>query len=298
MDNYNTTDKPAVNINKNLFVFDIETIPDAEVVPNLLDCDKAKIDPHDPLALRQALLDYHLELTEGKNDFARQLFHRVVAVSFVEAKLQLSPESQEYYETLDLRSGGQEDSDEEEIIRGFFRFLEKRLPRLVSFNGRTFDLPVMRYRAMRYGIAVPWLYQSGDKWSSYLNRYSSNWHCDLLDVLSDYGASARVKMNEVCAVLGLPGKIGVDGSMVTSMFDAGRILEIRNYCETDVMNTYLIYLNYQYHRGDLSHEGFLLSIRSLATYLQQRISPEKPHFQEFLEAWKTSDTLNLYGLQK
>lgn len=285
----------GIGIKKNLFIFDIETVPDEQVVCNLYDCAKEGIDPQDIQALRRKLIEYHLEATDGKNDFVRQLFQRVVAVSFAEVKISQHPNGGEAYEIVDLRSGGKVESSEEEIVRGFFYFLTKRLPRIVSFNGRSFDLPVMRYRAMKYGIAVPWLYQSGDKWANYLYRYAENWHCDLLEVLSDFGASARVKMNEVCAILNLPGKIGVDGSMVASMYDEGKIQAIRDYCETDVINTYLIYLNYQFHRGEINEESFHSAVCNLAEYLAANQN-ERPHFKEFLTAWREVDKANFYQL--
>lgn len=287
--------KLSVNIHKNLFVFDIETVPDEQVVRNLFDCEKEGIDVNDVQTMRQKLIDYHLEITEGKNDFVRQLFHKVVAVSFAEIKIDKDMDGHEIYEIVDIRSGGKVDSNEEEIVRGFFYFLSKRLPRIVSFNGRTFDLPVMRYRAMKYGISVPWLYQSGDKWANYLQRYSTAWHCDLLDSLCDFGASAHIKMNEVCAILNLPGKLGIDGSMVSSMYDAGKIQEIRDYCETDVINTYLVYLNYQLHRGEMDLDGFQHSIQDLAQYLY-KYQADKPHFAEFMQAWYNTDLNDFYHL--
>jgi predicted PolB exonuclease-like 3'-5' exonuclease len=75
---------------------------------------------------------------------------------------------------------------------------------------------------MAHGINSPWLHQAGDRWNSYSSRYSADWHCDLIEQLSYYGASARVKLNEVCSIFGLPGKFGVDGSKVSEMIEAER----------------------------------------------------------------------------
>src|SRR5690606_25384365 len=125
----------------------------------------------------------------------------------------------------------------------------------------------------------------GDKWNNYSQRYSLNWHCDLLEAFSDYGASARVKMNELCAVFGFPGKIGIDGSKVCDYYDQGKVEEIRNYCETDVINTYLLYLAYQHHSGSLGSEAFLQAKEDLANYLKMN-EKEKPHFGEFLKQWE------------
>ena len=89
--------------------------------------------------------------------------------------------------------------DKKKLLQGFFGYFERLKPRLVSFNGRGFDLPVLKYRAMMHGVSVPWLYGAGDNWNSYQSRYSTDWHCDLLDVLSDYSASARASLHKVSA---------------------------------------------------------------------------------------------------
>ena len=112
---------------------------------------------------------------------------------------------------------------------------------------------------------------------------------------SDFGASCRCKMNEVCSIMGIPGKIGTDGSQVTDLYDAGQIKEIRDYCETDVINTYLLYLNFQLHSGSLNKDNFIKCNTELIDYLKSFKDDEtKPHFKEFLEEWKKFDTRNLF----
>lgn len=264
---------------KRLFVFDIETIPDTEAAFALTGEQGADVQEQ-----RDILSAYHLEVTDGRNDFLRQPFHKVVVVSFLEAEIERS-EGQERYHLKRLSSN--KSDDEQEIVEGFFQYLSQTFPRLVSFNGRTFDLPVLKYRAMKYGVSAPFLYKSGDKWNSYTSRYSADWHCDLLDTLSDYGASARIKMNEVCSILGFPGKFGVDGSKVSAMYDAGQLDAIRHYCETDVLNTYLVYLRQQQHTGTLSTEGYNQAIETVLNYIESE-QAERQYLQEFKDAWAES----------
>ncbi|MDH5750527.1 MAG: 3'-5' exonuclease, partial [Rhodospirillales bacterium] len=114
--------------------------------------------------------------------------------------------------------------------------------------------------------------------------YSPDWHCDLIEVLSDFGASARCKLNEICSVLGFPGKFGIDGAQVAPMFDAGRIKDIRDYCETDVLNTYLVYLRWRLHTGGISLEGYNLAVADLIALIEAE-REARPHLSEFLEAW-------------
>lgn len=266
---------------QNLFVFDIETVPDTDVVPNLT----GFTDP-DIQARRAELERYHLDITDGRNAFPRQPFHRVVAISFLEAEIERTGgvDGGEIYHLRELRSGGEAGYDEKQLLEGFFRYFERLKPRLVSYNGRGFDLPVLKYRAMAHGIQARWLYDSGDKWNSYQQRYSTDWHCDLLEVLSDFGASARGKLNEVCSVMGFPGKVGVDGSQVAPMYDEGRIGEIRDYCETDVLNTYLVYLRTMHHRGTLTTDGYNLTIADIVSLIEAE-GEARPHLAEFMEAW-------------
>ncbi len=268
---------------QSLFVFDIETIPDTKTAKSLLD-----IDSDDVSSLRQALTNYHLKITDGRNSFLRQPFHQVVAISFLEAEIMRDDQGRESYKIVDIRSGGDLTSNEDDLVKGFFSHLKKKTPRLVSFNGKNFDLPVLKYRAMKYEVDAPWLYKSGDKWNNYNQKYSLDWHCDLADAFSDFGASARIKMNEVCACVNLPGKTGIDGSMVADFFDQGRLKEIRDYCETDVINTFLLYLTYQHHTGTMNKDEFLNSRQKLADFMDKKTT-EKPHFGEFMQEWRKID---------
>ena len=259
----------------NLFVFDIETIPDLRAAANLLG------NQQDLEVLRQALVHYHLDVTGGKNAFFRQPFHQVIVISFLEAEIEYN-NNLEFYHIKQIRSGGTINSDEYEIVKGFFHYLASINPRLVSFNGKTFDLSVLKYRAMLYGIQAKWLHQSGDKWNNYNAKYNLDWHCDLIDALSDFGSSARVKMNEVCAMLNFPGKLETEGSMVEEMYKSRKLREIRDYCELDVINTYLIYIRYMHHVAKISKDSYNKMIDNLISFLQQE---NKSHFTIFLDKW-------------
>jgi len=263
-----------------LFVFDIETIPDIDVVKNL--CHVSENSSVDQL--RDQLKEYHLDITDGKNDFPRQLFHQVACVSFVSADIERFG-GYERYHLQEIRSGGSISSDEHEIVNGLFRFLEKRKSRLISFNGRTFDLPVLKYRALKHSIDIGWLYKDGDKWNSYTSRYSTDWHCDLLDVLSDFGLSARIKLREVCAILDIPCKYDIDGSNVQSLYDKGMIGYIRNYCEIDAIITYIVYLRYAFISGRITKQSYKKSIEDLIVYIEKE-RLERSHLGEFLDKWR------------
>jgi len=267
---------------KSLFVFDIETVPDTDAVPNLVgdvgDGDEER---------REALDAYHLDITDGKNAFPRQPFHKVVAVSFLAAEIETDGRYENYY-LKELRSGGDEKAVEHDLVAGFYQWVDKKRPRLVSYNGRGFDLPVLRHRAMVHGITAAGYHDISNKWENYTSRYAQDFHCDLQEALTDFGAASRgLKLNEVCAVLGFPGKFGVDGSQVATMFAEGRVAEIRDYCETDVLNTYLVYLRYQLTRGRTTKEGYNRAVADVVTLIEAE-RDERPHLGQFLDAWGES----------
>ena len=269
-----------------LFVFDIETVPDTTAAKALTDCKSDDVQD-----LRKALADYHLGVTNGNNDFPRQPFHQIVAISVVECDILQTPEKGqlggEQYHLRRIFSNTHD--DEQEMLSGFFAYCAKKQPRFVTFNGRNFDLPVLQFRAMKHGIGAPWLHRSGDKWENYFSRYSELWHCDLLDVLKNHGAmSGGLKLNEIASILNLPGKIGVDGSMVSQMYDDGQLDDIRNYCETDVLNTYLVYLHHQRHTGVLTEEHFKKEIDNIQQHLVEE-GQGRPHLKEFSDAWQDAE---------
>ena len=267
---------------KSLFVFDIETVPDVDAVPNLVGDVGTSTEER-----REALDAYHLDATGGKNAFPRQPFHKVVAVSFLSADIEIEGRHEVYY-LKELRSGGSVDTSEHDMVAGFFQWMDKRYPRLVSYNGRGFDLPVLRHRAMLHGVQAKAFHDVSNKWENYTSRYAQDFHCDLQEALTDFGAASRgLKLNEVCAVLGFPGKFGVDGSQVSPMFDQGRVAEIRDYCETDVLNTYLVYLRYQLTRDRITKDGYNRAVADVVSLIEAE-REDRPHLGAFLEAWGQS----------
>jgi len=257
----------------NILAFDIETIPDAETgrrlyeLEGLSDADVARV-----LAMKRR------EQT-GDSEFLRHYLHRIVAIAAV---LRTG-------ETVRIWSLGEPGSDESELIRRFFDGVERYTPTLVSWNGCTFDLPVLHYRALKHGIAAPRYWETGGddqsfRFNNYLNRFHER-HTDLMDVLANYQARAAAPLNEIAVMLGLPGKMGRSGAAVWDQFQAGRIDEIRDYCETDALNTYLVYLRFELMRGNLDEAGWLRETELVRAALR---AADKPHLNAFLAAWDES----------
>ena len=253
----------------NCLVFDIETVPDVELGRRMY-----QLEGLDDAAVAKAMFARQRERTG--NDFLPHIQQRVVAIGCA-----LRTRDQ-----LRLWSLGDIDSHEGELLRRFFEGIEKYSPELISWNGGAFDLPVLHYRALKCGVQAARYWETGEddgefRYNNYLSRF--HWrHIDLMDVLSGFQGRGRASLDDVAALLGFPGKLGMRGADVWSAFAAGRIEEIRNYCETDVLNTYLIYLRFQLIRGRLSAVEHRAEIARVRTYLAEA---GKPHFAEFLAAW-------------
>jgi 3'-5' exonuclease len=138
---------------------------------------------------------------------------------------------------------------EAKLINDFIEKIGELRPQLITFNGHSFDLPVLRYRAMVNRISA-----AGLQVRHYFHRYTDD-AVDLCDVLGSYVPGGKVKLDEVSKILGLPGKPGgVDGSHVEEMVQAGQIDEVARYCESDVLNTYRVWLVYELFRGSITRQ--------------------------------------------
>ena len=147
---------------------------------------------------------------------------------------------------------------------------------------------MLNYRAMVNGVAAPKFWDQGEddkdfRFNSYLGRYHQR-HLDLMDVLAMYQPRSSAPLDEVAQLAGFPGKIGVGGAQVWNAYQAGKIGEIRNYCEADTVNTYLLYLRFQQLRGAFNAEQYARECGLIRGVLEKR--PE-PHWREFLSLWKT-----------
>ena len=255
----------------NVLVFDIETIPDVDAGRRLYQLDGLSDED-----VARALAHKRREET-GESEFLRLHMHRIVAISAVLR----SGKSLKVWSLGDIEAG------EKELIQRFFDGIERYTPTLVSWNGSGFDLPVLHYRALYHGVASPRYWETGDedtsfRYNNYLNRF--HWrHTDLMDVLAAYQLRAAVPLTELATLLGLPGKMGMDGGQVWDAYLQGEIAGIRNYCETDVLNTYLIYLRYELIRGRLTEQGYDDECQRLRETLA---AEDKPHLTEFLHAWE------------
>lgn len=252
-----------------ILVFDIETIPDVESGRKLYQLDA--LSDQDVVNAMTAL-----RRIKSGTDFLPHYLQKIVAISLV-----LANPTQ-----LKVWSLGDETADEKELIQRFFSGIDKHMPTLVSWNGSGFDLPVLHYRTLFHGLSAPTYWEIGEqhqafRWNNYLNRFHYR-HLDLMDVLAAYQNKAFAPLDEIASLLGFAGKMGMAGNKVWEHYQQGDIRGIRDYCETDVINTYGIYLRFELIRGNLTQPEYQNELLRLKHYLTQEL--QKPNFQDFYEA--------------
>ncbi len=258
-------------------VFDLETVPDAAGLRAL---------GHGPahgtdLDVVEAALAARREA--GQSEFLPLHLQRIVVIGCVFRDRQ----------GLRVRTLGGPDDDEPVLIQQFFRAIEHYTPRLVSWNGSGFDLPVLHYRALIHGISAPRYWDLGDddrefRFNNYISRYHMR-HVDLMDVLAKYNGRANAPMDQLARLCGFPGKLGMDGSQVWPAWQDGRADEVRAYCETDVVNTWLLYCRFRRMRGELDAAQYDAEVDLVRQTLREI---DAPHWVEYLAAWDSAASDN------
>ncbi len=254
-----------------VLAFDIETIPDIAGLRQLHEL------PQTLAEHEVAEFAFQKQRAKSGADFLPHHLQRVIVISCVLR----SDEGFRVWSLAEPRSG------EGEIIQRFFDGVGKYTPNLVSWNGSGFDLPVLHYRGLIHGVIAPRYWDLGEddrdfKWNNYIGRYHTR-HLDLMDLLALYQPRANVPLDQLAKLMGLPGKLGMAGDTVWDAWQAGAIDAIRDYCETDVVNTYLVYVRFQKMRGFLDAAAY---DEEIAVVRQQLAALDAPHWRAFLAAWR------------
>ena len=173
------------------------------------------------------------------------------------------------------------------VTEHFWRGWEAyRRPTLVTFNGRTFDLPLLELAAFRFGLSLPgWFNVDGKSWEQHRSRYNLDSHLDLHDVLTNFGATRfNGGLNLVANLLGKPGKMDVQGYMVQDLYHAGKLAEINDYCRCDVLDTYFVFLRTSVLLGRITLEREQTLVANAKTWLTER-SAQTPVYELYLRNW-------------
>lgn len=270
---------------------DFETVPDFEQLPALLGHDV----PED-LAIEQ-LRDY-LHEKEGKpycpasgqpslpieHYFPPIPLHRILVQSLTLGKILYANQMEQAYELFHISSVHL--ADEQEILKTFVAWFSNIRPRLLTWNGRSFEIPLLKMRCLRHQVPMSNYFLVGDKYDNYDSRYQHTWHADLMDIMSGYSASRPFRLREATAAARLPGKIFGTGRDVFKLYREGKIQEIQDYCEMDSLEVFLLYVRWQLIKGVITFEGYEYSISTALKYLR---ASAKPHFTKFVDEWVRLD---------
>ncbi|MEM7473652.1 MAG: 3'-5' exonuclease [Planctomycetota bacterium] len=254
-------------------LFDVESVPDGELIAKT-QYGSSSLSPTEAIAkFRQELL------VKSGRDFIPYTFHIPVAV--VVAKIRADFELQEIV-SLDVPE------HRPHIITQHFwsGWAMYEQPTWVTFNGRTFDLPLMEHSAYRYGVPVPkWFNMSDRSFEQKRNRYNLESHMDLQEVLTNFGTTwLRGGLNLAATLLGKPGKMDIQGDMVYELFQKGQLSEINEYCRCDVLDTYFVFLRTMLLMGKLTLDQEQKCVSTIKATLE-RESQKHPAYQQYLQRW-------------
>jgi predicted PolB exonuclease-like 3'-5' exonuclease len=233
-----------------VIVWDIETVPDLKGF--------AAANGHD------GKTDDEIRGELGEK-FPKRIYHSIICIGAL-----IAHQETDHWVVDVLGAPHVGERSERHLIAAFVDKIAQLKPQLVTFNGSSFDLPVLRYRAMVHKVTAIGLASR-----PYFHRYTDD-AVDLCDVLASFTHGGKAALPEICRVLGLPGKPdAINGADVDRYFREGRIREIADYCESDVVNTYRVWLRHELFQGNLTTEGFDESEAKLTEYLSAK-SPKVP----------------------
>lgn len=254
-------------------LFDVESVADGELIAKTRHAG-------DQLSGREAIQRFRNELliTSGR-DFIPYTYHFPVAVVIAKLRADLS--------LIEIVSLDQPLHRPHVITKHFWTGWEAYdKPTWVTFNGRSFDIPLMEHAAFRYGVPIPrWMNLNERSYEQSRNRYNLDAHIDLHDVLTNYGATwYRGGLNLAASLLGKPGKMEVQGDMVYDLYCQGRIEEINEYCRCDVLDTYFVFLRTMLLMGKHTVEQEQQLVNQARSLLETQ-SHLHPAYQSYLEQW-------------
>ncbi len=241
-------------------IFDCETIPDVKLVKSEYGLEGNALDVSNEA--------FKIQEEKSGYSFLPIPFHQVVAISAV-----ICDDFGKFQKVSSI-----DGENEKQMIENFLRFIDKKQPKLVSFNGRAFDMPMLMVRAMKYNLSCSAYFEKENrdlfknKWDNYRSRYSDRFHIDLMDHIGEFGAVRGLKLDTICKMAGLPGKYDVHGDEVTNLYYKNEQKRIKEYCESDVLNTYWLYLKYELLKGNMTFEEYLDNLESLNIGLNEKKS--------------------------
>lgn len=253
----------------NLLTFDIKTIPDIDGCRRLYDLHGLSDDD-------VAKAVFHKRRQEANSQVLPHHLHKVIAISAV-------LRTRDQFKVWSL---GNIESDEQDLLQRFYSGIARYTPNLVSWDGTGYDLPVIHYRSLLYPINAAQYWETGEQninfqTNNYRNKYHGR-HTDLMALLSGFQTAAHAPLTEMATLCGFPGTFDMSVDQVWESYQSGNINDIRNHCESVVLNIYLVYLNHQRNRGSIDQAQYQNECKIVRDNLT---SSDQPHWIAFEKNW-------------
>ncbi|RDU62857.1 3'-5' exonuclease [Helicobacter sp. MIT 14-3879] len=257
-----------------LCVFDCESVPDVELLREIYNYSGSDIE-----VCNKAL---GVDDNVGYSTFLPLPFHKIISISCLICD--------DFGRFIKIGNYALDSKDEKKILSEFLKYLNNKNPKLISFNGRSFDLPLIMLRAMKYNLNASAYFEQDNikfnknKWDNYRTRYSENFHIDLLDSLGSFGMAKNMKLDVLCKMLKIPGKFDVSGDDVFRLYYEEKYHIIDEYCQSDVLNTYWLFLKYQLLQGKICIDEYM----ELLNIFLDKIPKDKNYSNVFIASLKES----------
>ncbi|TLD89251.1 3'-5' exonuclease [Helicobacter sp. MIT 05-5294] len=266
-----------------VMVFDCETILDTALIIKGFRQEFQKhnleLESMSEFEISKNAMEIHKELSG--TEFLPVCYHQVISIAAV-----FCDDFGNFKSVGNFKSGGDSKEEKEKsLISAFLDYLNKKQPKLVSYNGRGFDLPMLLLRAMKYKLQANAYFEENNvqfnknKWENYRQRYCERFHIDLLDSLGNYGSVRNLKLDILANLVGFPGKYDTNGGEVLQMYYEGAQEKIDEYCQSDVLNTYGLYLNYELLKGNLTLEDY----QSILNLWREKLPKDKGYYSVFFD---------------
>ncbi len=245
-------------IKNGIFIFDCETVPDFDALRDVFGYEG-----NDEEVAKQAFLT---QKEKSGSEFLPVNFHQIVKISAV-----LADHNAKFIKVSSING-----ENEKEILEKFTKYVNKSNPKLVSFNGKGFDLPLIAIRSMKYNIPFGGYYETQDKyngknkWENYRDRYSGKFHLDLLDFIQDFGSIRGLNLDALCKTFGMPGKYDTHGDQVLELFLNKEFDKIDEYCQSDVLNTYWLYLKFELIRENINFDDYYINLELMKEGVKEK----------------------------
>jgi 3'-5' exonuclease len=247
-------------------VLDTESVPDGRLIARVK-YPGENLTPEEAIAKAR---DEARALSPTGSDFLPVSFQYPVAVSVIRVGADFRLQAVASLDAPHFRP--------REIVKKFWLGVGLYRAKMVSFNGRGFDLPLLELAAFRYG------YSLRDHFALSRNRYGGN-HLDLMDWLNNYGACRMAGgLDLLSKLIGKPGKMDVSGDQVYEMHRDGRHQDISDYCLCDTIDTYFVFLRTRVLSGDLTLEQERELVKQGREWLTAKAG-EMPALNRYLANW-------------